>query len=204
MASNSAYIRVQLALVVIAVSFFSWSESGLFDEFQIKIVNNFTNEEQVSVHCYSGSDDRGSQTLTRFGQVYDFIYKPKFFESFQGNEFTCVLLHDEYFSCFLSFIPTESFLYYQCGGFECIWTATPDGIYLTDTHNNKDWLMYKWQRHRVGVVNVGMAPLHDLTFPQIWKINLEEMIEGFRKLTDAIKRFDVEIVNRDNDNNNSN
>ncbi|KAM7273612.1 hypothetical protein ACFE04_028276 [Oxalis oulophora] len=120
-------------------------KSGIFPEFQIKIVNNFTNEEQVSVHCYSGSDDRGSQTLTRFGQVYDFIYKPKFFES---KEFTCVLLH-----------------------------ATPDGIYLTDTYNNKDWLMYKWEKE--GLENVVMAPLRELTSAQIWKIQLEEIIEGF-------------------------
>ncbi|KAM7274136.1 hypothetical protein ACFE04_028800 [Oxalis oulophora] len=87
---------------------------------------------------------------------------------------------DEEYVSFTSFTD-PSFLSYQCGGNECIWKAAPDGIYLTDTYNKKDWLMYIWQRRGFESTS-SLGPLRLLTDTQIWKSDLCTFIKGFWKL----------------------
>ncbi|KAM7272783.1 hypothetical protein ACFE04_027446 [Oxalis oulophora] len=171
------------ALTSFASAIFGVAFVGLLlqsvDTYQVKIVNKLSNEQELNIHCYfSNIDDRGFHTLTRFGQVYDFKFDISF--SVQRDYFTCDLKHDDEYVSFHSFILDLDFLDYQCGGRDCIWIAAPDGIYLTDTYSNKDWLMYKWQK--VGFESSNTGPLRTLTNFQIIKIAISHARKGIKKI----------------------
>ncbi|KAM7271347.1 hypothetical protein ACFE04_030561 [Oxalis oulophora] len=81
----------------------------------------------------------------------------------------------------------------QCGSRDCIWIAALDGIYLTDTFYNKDWLMYRWQK--VGFETLSSGPLRVLTRLQIFKMQ-------FKRIIDGLTLFIIVCLNRPQDNSN--
>ncbi|KAM7273643.1 hypothetical protein ACFE04_028307 [Oxalis oulophora] len=140
-------IHVHLTLLLVVVNLFM-SESRFyqyypFQEYSVLIINKLTNQEQLDVHCWFDKDDRGERSLP-FGEVYQFTFHVN---ALQTTKYTCDLSYlgdRQYRATFDAFRAKRIFIY-ACGGeHDCIWSATHDGMYLSNTVKKTSVLAVKW------------------------------------------------------------
>ncbi|KAM7264941.1 hypothetical protein ACFE04_002624 [Oxalis oulophora] len=132
-------IQLQFALLLIAIVF-SMSESSILTEEQgtIRFVSNLTNNEPLYIQV-KYSNQIYHTALMKFRESEDLQTVP--------IVYTCDLWYPkslQHHVNFKAFEPKEAF-FSKCGGSLCIWTATYEGIYLTNIVTNKNVLMYKWE-----------------------------------------------------------
>ncbi|KAM7274126.1 hypothetical protein ACFE04_028790 [Oxalis oulophora] len=134
-----ALIQFQCALLLVVIAY-SMPESSIFpkEPYSILFVSNLTMNEQLDIHL-KVNHITTALSLTKFGQSFEFTIG---FNIVGTCDFWYPMNHQHHVN-FKGFEPNKEFIS-KCGGRVCIWTATYEGIYLTNSVKNENVFMYKW------------------------------------------------------------
>ncbi|KAM7252509.1 hypothetical protein ACFE04_024392 [Oxalis oulophora] len=126
--------------------FFTSSKSFMLGRrYHVKIVNNLTEPDQLDVTCHYRGKVHGPVLLEEQGQSFIFGFKINYIGR---KTFKCDLWYPvshQYHVHFVAFKADGDFVYDVCGETWCIWTATYEGIYVTNTRTGEIIFKYNWQ-----------------------------------------------------------
>lgn len=132
-----------LALVlVLALTLAEPCFSFRFSPWRVRVFNNMTNGQTVSIHCKSKDDDLGQHNL-EVGKELTWGFRENILSS---TLFWCYIRNQHDHVSLEVFNAKDYNLYYRCKGLECIWSIRDDGIYQRNkSRDNKFYLRAKWE-----------------------------------------------------------
>ncbi|KAM3684177.1 hypothetical protein ACB098_11G024900 [Castanea mollissima] len=111
----------------------------------VRIVNNLDNSV-LFYHCKSKDDDLGLRQLQP-GENWQFSFHINFFET---TLFFCNFWYTNSskikFHAVFDVFSTDSELIQDCGGYNCIWIAKEDGLYVYNLETNMTLRMHDWEK----------------------------------------------------------
>ncbi|XP_050207704.1 S-protein homolog 74-like [Mercurialis annua] len=125
-------IKLFLFISAIGLSFYV-TPSNCAEPFRVNITNQLTVPKSLFLHCASGDNKLGNQTLTH-GHSYSFHFHMNFFST---TKFWCYMEPDKYHYANFNVFWYDSKIHERCDSFQnCYWTARDAGVDITDLKGN--------------------------------------------------------------------
>ena len=122
--------------------------SKILDKHYVRIVNNLDNYV-LFYHCKSKDDDLGLRKLQP-GENWQFSFQVNFFET---TLFFCNFWYTNSskikFHAVFDVFSTNFELIQHCGGYDCIWIAKDDGLYLYNSETKMALKEHDWERLQI-------------------------------------------------------
>ncbi|KAM7261125.1 hypothetical protein ACFE04_026600 [Oxalis oulophora] len=125
------------------------SKTPLYRRHHVRMYNNLTEPDQLDWRCEFKDDFThdvvGPVLIEENGQYFEFGFKENRAESTLYNCDLWYLVSHKYYVGFPAFVSDKKFANDLCGGVNCYWTATYEGIYIINLDTREQIFMHEWK-----------------------------------------------------------